>query len=174
MKQNIALLIGLVLFFSSCKTNTYLPKPAKFGNYPKGMRLEVNLNKGQKIAGELIAVENTDLYLMVMEKDILTFNFMDISKAQIQLAMTANDSGRLTAGPFIPLLTISHGWFMFLTLPLNLAIVIPTVASQRSGFYSIDYPRAITWEELGKFARFPQGIPEGMNLEEFKSALTKK
>jgi hypothetical protein len=147
----------------SCKTiNTTLPKPVELSEYTKGMWMECEMNDGTDVAGEIIVIDDKEVLLLtqynrtIVRKD-------EIEKARIDFSLTTNYPEKLKKADLIPLLTLTHGWILVFTLPINLAIVVPTVSTHRRGSYAVEYPAKINWEEISKFARFPQGVPEGLD-----------
>jgi hypothetical protein len=58
--------------------------------------------------------------------------------------------------------TLSNGFYLAFTLPLWLLTGIPVSTGEARRQNYIDYP-ASGWAEMGKFARFPQGMPAGIN-----------
>ena len=169
MRKNTIILFIFSLLFSACKTVNYIPKPADMKYYTKGMWIECNLKDNSQTSGELIAVERQKLYVLDLNGALNLINRNSVSNATLKIALTSNSPEKLKVAPLIPLLSISHGLFLVFTLPINLAIVVPTYASNKSGTYIVKYPEATTWEKMSKFARFPQGIPKGVDLKSIKN-----
>jgi len=61
--------------------------------------------------------------------------------------------------------TLAHGWWMILTVPLNLIVTTNQSNKTATGTYLISLHDA-KWNNLRKFCRFPQGMPEGINQED--------
>lgn len=164
------ILIVLFLLSISCKTiNTTLPKPVELSEYTKGMWMACDIKNGSKVAGEIIVIDSSQVLLLSENNLINTVRKNVISKAFVEFSLTTDYPEKLKSADVIPVLTVSHGWFMVITLPLNLAIVVPTVSTHRRGSYAVEYPDKITWQELFKFARFPQGVPEGLEFSQLQS-----
>jgi hypothetical protein len=36
------------------------------------------------------------------------------------------------------------------------------------GVYRVNYPKNVNWEDMSKFARFPQGIPDAVDVKSIK------
>lgn len=164
MKQKLIFLILIPLLLASCKTNTYLPSPAELKYHTKGMWFDCELPDKTKVNGELITVENNQLIILPLFGEAIAIKRNDIKEGNIQISLTTNYQDKLSRGGLIPLLVISHGYWFIFTLPINLAIVVPTLATHKSGSYVVKYPNAVTWEQMSKFARFPQGIPKNSDL----------
>lgn len=171
MKQKyiISSLLVLALLANACTTiNTTLPKPAELNEYTKGMWMECDITDGTKIEGEILVLDDKQVLLLTKTDLTKTVSKNVISKARIDFSLTTNYPEKLKSADLIPLLTISHGVYMFITLPINLAIVVPTVSTHRRGSYAAEYPLEIAWEEISKFARFPQGVPEGIDYTQLR------
>lgn len=167
MKKSLFIL-ALFLIVNACKTNTYLPKPNEMNYFTRGLWIECNLKNKTTINGEILALNKNQAFILPLFGEVLTIEKQNIKNAVIHVSLTANQPEELRAAPLIPLLSLTHGWWAFFTLPINISVVAPTVSSQRSGTYIIDYPKAVKWEQLAKFSRFPQGIPEGLDIYSLK------
>jgi hypothetical protein len=62
--------------------------------------------------------------------------------------------------------TISNGAFLIFTAPMWL--IGGSVAARSQGQVAIDELPAARWEALAAFARFPQGMPEGIELADLR------
>ncbi|MDX8341251.1 hypothetical protein SLH46_18775 [Draconibacterium sp. IB214405] len=163
-------LIVLCLLTSTCKTiSTNLPKPANLQEYTKGMWMECEITDGSKAEGEILVIDDKQVLLLTSYGLTKTVNKNVITKARIDFSLTTNYPEKLQAADFIPVLAISHGVFMVITLPINLMIVVPTVSTHRRGSYAVEYPAKISWGEISKFARFPQGVPEGIDYTQLRT-----
>lgn len=149
---------------SSCYTSSFLPQYKDIGTSPFGSEIELLYRSDEYIIGELIAVN--DLEIIVLNS--ATNACISIPKKQI------TDYGIRFAQPkhyafYIPTLTLStlsHGFLAMITLPINLiTTIVVSVSGDRS--YTIDHKK-LTYEQLKMYARFPQGIPEGLGLDLIK------
>ena len=78
----------------------------------------------------------------------------------------ATGYGLWTAGGIVS--TISHGFFLIISAPVWLVTGIPTTILESSrDRYEAEYPDEIYWNEVKKFARFPQGV-DGIDLSQLK------
>jgi hypothetical protein len=110
---------------------------------------------GPSIAGELIAVEPDALRVLD------GVSLMAVPRAQIRRAEVwawETQEGRVLGwGALGSLSTISHGFFLVFSFPVWL--LTSTITSINESFASqLSYP-GDRWEELVKWARFPQGLP---------------
>ncbi|HEY0252904.1 MAG TPA: hypothetical protein VGC41_15320 [Kofleriaceae bacterium] len=111
--------------------------------------------------GELIAIDATDVYLY----DARVHAFWSVKKKEVASAalyMYTHSGG----APWVlatALSTAAHGFFLVLTLPVlslvNWSIIYGADAGSR-----LEYP-GDTWEQLGVWARFPQGLPPHATLQ---------
>ena len=116
------------------------------------------------LQGEFIADDVTSVYVLASDRVAV------VPKAEIhQATLTIYKSQAGAAGELAALgvvSTISHGWYAILSAPIWLLVGIGVTATESySGF--LEYPK-VSWDELRKFARFPQGIPKGLDLERLK------
>lgn len=137
----------------------WLPKAENLGKSHRGAWVEIEYRgeKGDRVlGGELLAVSKNDVWILVRGEIV-------------ELASEAVDGGRvhvhepLSGAPLAAwavlggLSTISHGFFLVLTVPLwTLGGTASALAQQYSGSYRFRHPK-----EVSAFARFPQGLPPG-------------
>lgn len=152
---------------SACATNPapqgWLPKPREAATFTRGgwVRLTCSLEGvSSRVEGELIAVEPTTLHVRTLQGDLVA-----VPTAQVTGGRAAVHSNRsqdiVPWGVLGTLSAISHGWWLILTVPLGwlpAAIAAPADES-RAGL--IDLPPR-DWKTLQPWARFPQGLPEGV------------
>ena len=170
MNQKIFLIIAVCCLIASCRSPSYLPYPNEFKHHVRGLHFKGFLNDGEKIEGEIIAVEGEQLFLRPnvhpevqmqrISKDIL-------NKGEIVVATTSNKPRQISnAAGFMNIIPLSHGFLGLITIPITLITSISIANDAASGTYSIKYPNDINWADLQKFARFPQGIPAEVKLED--------
>lgn len=117
------------------------------------------------IQGEFIAISSDSVFIMSDNK-VQPLPKADIASARIILFNNVSDN--YSGWTFLnSLATISNGYFLIFTLPINLITGISTANAEAKRINYYDYP-ALTWDELSKFARFPQGIPEQVDTKEIK------
>ncbi len=129
------------------------------------MEIEVS-NRSNKIEGEFIAIQNDSIFVL-KNNQLSGFPKSDIKFARVIFYNTQyKEMGTLTA--ITSVATISNGGFLIFTLPLNLVVGIVSNNAERQRVNYRQYPEN-SWEELSKFSRFPQGLPEGVQREKIKS-----
>lgn len=165
------LIILIVLEITGCAVKTapeeWLSKPEKAAVRTFGAWINVTykIEGTTKLSkGELIAIEKDKLYLFG-EEGLIAISVDKILRARVELYKTQE-------GLFAPwtiagtLSTLFHGYGMVLTAPLwVISGITCTVGESKSGI--LEYPK-VPLEEIRKFARFPQGIPEGLDLNQLK------
>lgn len=117
------------------------------------------------IQGEFIAISSDSVFIMP-DKKVQVLPKADIDRARIIFFNNESDAYSLWA--FLSsVATISNGYYLVLTLPINIITGISTASAEAKRINYYDYP-SLTWEELNKYARFPQGIPEQVDINEIK------
>lgn len=120
-------------------------------SYPKSA-------KRPKTAGELIAVVGDQLSVLTATGAV------SIARSDIDTATVVLFSGDLQINSRITgamVSTLSHGVLLAATIPLwSLTAAATHVAYDR--FAEITYPD-VAWESLRRGARFPQGLPKGLD-----------
>jgi hypothetical protein len=145
----------------------WLPKPAEAQTDAYGGWIELTYDEttDRRAEGELIAVRADSVWLLGKDQALV-------------IPTTAVKMGKLTAyaaqkGPLTTwavlgtLSTISNGWFLIFTAPMWL-IGGPFAVGSESRAPERKSP-PLDWEDLAPFARFPQGMPEGIDLSTLKA-----
>jgi hypothetical protein len=125
----------------------------------KGARAHLRLASGAEVRGELISAEG--VYIWLLRDDGRLVNFPVESVRDASLGVFRTREAELTAWTIVGALsTFSHGVYIIFSLPAWLLVGIPsTYVESRRGF--IEYPQ-YSWQVLGRYARFPQGLTEDM------------
>lgn len=145
---------------------------APVGSVPKRKQLQVDAYGGwltlsladstsKSISGELIAVSSDSVYILTNTSTI-SCSIKEILSARLIFFNNQSDafSGWTLGGS---LLTISNGVYSVFSLPLMLIAGISTSAGEAKRVNYIDYPDK-PWSDLTKFARFPQGLSDNIDL----------
>jgi hypothetical protein len=123
--------------------------------------------------GELISIERDTLVILTNEytsgikalsgkNKIVKIDKNNVRSFMLHYAKTNGGRGYMFSAVLIPL----HGFFLILTLPVNLIMMLATDGSE-ANYYSLTGKR-ISFDQLYKFARFPQGLPEGVHLHDLQ------
>ncbi len=170
INKQVLLVLLMLLLAVSCSVPRGLPAPEELPYETKGAAFYVKLHDGSVYRGELIAAENDALYVLPAENQHPN---MKRQSGVVQIPWDAVDNYRVYYAHgkslvwFVPLYTIvtfSHGWFAFLTMPFNLIATL--TAHFTSQHEHVLRKKDIAPEELGLFARFPQGIPTDVALQD--------
>ncbi len=168
MKNRWVFLFFILIQVVSCTVPRGLPAPEMLPYETTGASFYVKLNDGSVYRGELIAADSAALY--VLPEDNQHLNRRRQTSVE-QIPWDAVDNYRVYYAqgksltwfmPVYAFMTLSHGWFAFLTLPVNMIAILTThFASQHE---HVLRKNDITPEALSLFARFPQGIPPNVSL----------
>ena len=155
-----------MLVVQACSSPKGLPKPEQLGYHTKGGHINVKMIAGGKYSGELIASYPDKLFvLLASENDtsLQEVSWDDVKSFALYYAEGKNQNWRI---PVYSLATIFHGFFLIFTLPVNLVSTsIMAYASRNEySFREEHLPR----EKIQMFARFPQGIPDGVSKENIR------
>jgi hypothetical protein len=175
--NSILLLSGLILFLVGCSS---LKIPASYRYTPiqlkkdfTGNWTEVRLNSkditGSEsvLSGELIAVQSDTIYILTENglkdvplasmKETILYMFMD------QSWKFALITGVLYLPDILAAMINAEAGFLVLGIPWILTGTIETMASGSNNQNLLIYPYKNQLTDLKKFARFPQGIPPGID-----------
>ncbi|EQB63221.1 MAG: hypothetical protein RBG1_1C00001G0800 [candidate division Zixibacteria bacterium RBG-1] len=116
--------------------------------------------KKKKVQGELLAVSSDTLY--VLSYDWL-FAIEKASVRKVEVELSPSISGGLWVWTLVGTAsTLSHGYFLFASAPVWLLVGSVTAASASSKSSKLKLREAelqFQWEDLRRFARYPQGLP---------------
>jgi hypothetical protein len=125
----------------------------------RGWNVDVDLDTHGRVQGELLAVDEVDIYVLTQwDKNQGTVPYR-IPRAWVQHidVLTGETSPLPTTGAVLGLLsTPTHGWFLVLSAPvwiITLGAVAPSEAAR--GTLRFEPPLS----GVGTYARFPQGPP---------------
>lgn len=122
--------------------------------------------KAETIKGEYIASDSTKVYILFDSLSIIPKDIIKSAVLEIDDKNTGPYSGWTTLGSVS---TLSHGKFLIFTFPIWIATGVS--ASSGESFrdrYAEDNPADAYWNKIIKFSRFPQGLPENLNLKTLK------
>lgn len=169
--KNIFLLTIISFFVSGCASSkaptNWLTEPNDTQTDVYGGWIEikyfVDSEKSSEIYGELIAIDQDSIFIV---ND--AFHAFELSKIKSARLMSYNSNfgmmGNLTALGIVS--TFSNGLFFIFTMPMWL-IGGPIAATTRSFQPIIDYPGK-EFNQFIPFARYPQGLPEGIDRYKIK------
>lgn len=158
--------LGIAMVCAACASNTaprdWLPTPtqAQTAAYGGWIELTYDQPEERRTDGELIAVSAESVWVLSGSQGLV------IPTATVKTgkltAYAAQKGGLTTWATLGTLATISNGGFLIFTAPMwiiggSLAVGGESRAPERKN-------PPLTWVELAPFARFPQGIPQGIEV----------
>ena len=160
-------LLGAVLFLSGCATNwvpdRWLASPEQSQVQGYGGWVTVTFNAPPKrppVGGELISVASDQLIILTpsgavdVSKDGTKRVVVDGYEQDVRPVRRAWLIGSLPS--------ISHGYFAAITVGLWSAAAQAALREAYS-YARVTYP-AQPWPDLRRYARFPQGLPTGLDV----------
>lgn len=160
--------LGAALASAGCSAGNsapkdWLPKPAEAQAIAYGGWIELTYKGAEakrEADGELIAVSDDSVWVLSQNEGVVvsTASVKD-GKLTAYAAQTGGLSGWTAVGT---LSTLSNGAFLLFTAPLWLLVGGSSIAGESRDAQRKSPP--LTWSELAAFARFPQGLPEGITF----------
>lgn len=155
---------SLIFVITACSFPRYLPKADTIDINPYGAYIKVTLKKSGFVDGELIAVSTNEI--VVFSENSNTCVSVPIPDIGYYKMFYAEPKNYVWSIPVFALASLPQGGLAFFTLPLNLITTIAVVVSSNKSFSYTE--KSITYAQLSMFARFPQGLPETIDLNEIK------
>lgn len=159
--------LGSLWWATACATHTapdgFLPNTVEAQRQAQGGWLEVTFRGTgglERAAGELIAVTEDSLWVIHASGGTVI-----PTEQVVEGQLTGYDSnhGEVAGGTVVGFLsTASNGVFLILTGPMWL--IGGSVAAASQSRVPIDDVPPAKWADLAAFARFPQGMPPGVEL----------
>ncbi|MBK8981610.1 MAG: hypothetical protein IPM38_04635 [Ignavibacteria bacterium] len=169
MKTKLAATVIAALMLSSCSYSPdYLPESEEIDVNQYGSYISLYRNEKETIRGELIAVDSIKFIVLSKPEDspvktIKIIPVKEVSKYYLKYADGVSYGGAI---PLFTLASLVHGYMAVITLPINLLVTIAIASSGESAFTYGDEEIKIT--DLKMFARFPQGLPPGIEVRGIK------
>ena len=170
----------LVLGASSCtaplemKEASRLPMYSDVQRSPQGALAVVYQGFGVKMVGELIAVDDKRVYLLSpyssssgprVAPTLTRIKRSEIEKMHIIFAQNNTvPMRRLATASYVSV--FFHLFSAFVTAPVNLLWINGTLAHDLG-----EYRMEVSVSESARFARFPQGLPEGQTWDALRNQL---
>jgi hypothetical protein len=175
-KYRISNIFIFVLSLAMLSCSKKIPLVKSYENFhqnPYGSYIEVKIHGLQdklNIKGELIFADNKKIIIRTFEKPNLVrpFALKDVLSYQLYYAKNTKESYE---GWQIlnTLSTLSHGFFLILTLPIN-AIISGSVNTSKDAEFRYSM-KDLPIEQLYKFARYPHSLPPGISLSNLDDIL---
>ena len=160
------LIIIIIMMLVGCSAPSYVPEPSLVNINTRGAYISIDLTvRGvRNVKGELIAVSEEYIYVLRSKEGNKQVDSVNVKLVRDYDCRFAQPKGFGWTIPVFTLATISHGWFAFITMPINF---ISAVIINNGPDY--DYSqRKLPIDLLNRYARFPQGLPPGIDLKELE------
>lgn len=129
---------------------------------PYGATMKVSPKSTKTIIGELIAVNGDSLYLLGANNQIMRYHIKDIRTYVVYYGTPERTLGWTYA--LLPAISISHGFWMILSIPINLIFAGGITNDVKQDMIYTN--RELPIDKLSIMARFPQGLPPSVSLNE--------
>ena len=154
----------VLIWGSGCSSQKKLPTHQQIGTHPYGAYIVAVQISTHETKGELIAVDSNQL--IILQKHSETCVAIPLNQITVYKIRYARSNNKAWIIPFFTLSTVIHGFIAIITAPLNLIVTSAVIINDRN---ELSYThKNISYEQLKMFARFPQGIPDGVKLEDIK------
>ena len=176
-----------VLFLSGCSTAKipagYRFNPRDVKKEITGSWIEINAFQTQvlspdiKLSGELIAIQSDTVYILT-ETQLKSVTFNKIFEATLyiynnQAGKYAVATGSLYFPDILAAIANNMSGFLAIGVPWILAGSIITLSIGNNDSNLLIYPGRNQIEDFKKFARFPQGLPPGIEKDKLHLLVTK-
>jgi hypothetical protein len=168
MKNKIIIGGLLAIIIGSCNSPEYLPSVDKIDVNQYGSHIRINNNNKTIAEGELIAIDSSEIVVLtgpdvISTKKCVIVPVKEIHRFKLSYAKPKHYGWTI---PLYTLATLSHGFFLMFTAPVNLIVTVSATSGGENAFTYSD--KEMTYEKLKMFARFPQGIPQDVGLADIK------
>jgi len=155
---------------SSGAPDGYLPgdEESQWDVYGSWLTLKIrNMTGDSTLAGEFISVKDSSICILTESRlEFVPYYMIE----HVQLESHRNKSDLIGAWAALGTLsTISHGVILVISAPVWLLSGIPMASAESySGKIIVDTPDLNWWTTNTKFSRFPQGIPNSVDIRKLK------
>ncbi len=169
-RSNLIFAILSTVMICGCYAPSYLPTENEIDINRYGAYIIIKGNNNQGVRGELLSVDSTGVLVLNDSSPktggrISHVSTEEMKSFSIQYAQPHQYGWTI---PVSALATISHGFFLVGTMPINIIVTASVTAGGQSAFRYDE--KSIQHKDLKMFARFPQGIPPGLDVQKIKSA----
>ncbi|GAA3560767.1 hypothetical protein [Snuella lapsa] len=171
IKKRLHIILSALILVLSCGTPKTLISPKNFKFDVKGLFVKCKLLDNSFIKGELIEVTPETIRVLTNEKEenIKTFKKENINNVEIFVSSIYDNPKIINRwSTLMPVTSVGHGFFGIFSLPVNIGVAISMNSTSQSSSYRMKYPDNISWNEMSKFARFPQGIPNNIDMNQIE------
>jgi hypothetical protein len=158
-------LLPLIVLTAACAGNPapkgWLAPPPDASSEPYGAWVELELpSAGRQLpaGGELIAIASDSLFVLTPHGEFFAIARADATRARV--AYYDSQYGDLAVWTtFGSLATASHGLLLIISFPIWTVTGWPITAGQSRAPLVDVGPGRRAWDEVAKYARYPQGLP---------------
>jgi hypothetical protein len=163
MKTNSAFIVLVIIVFCSCTSPGYLPSYSDIDINEHGSYIKIFRKSTSNIEGELIAIDNNTIYVLTEHEKCITISVSDVNNFKLRYARQKHYGWTIPAFLIYPLI---HGGYSLYTMPIHLIVTITATVGGENAFTYSD--KNMSFDKLKMFARFPQGIPNHIDLASIK------
>lgn len=165
MGNKLIVFLFVSIIAGSCVTPVrYLPTSSTIDVNQYGSYIEVSAVNPPVVKGELIAIDSNTIVVLSEETSVCEIvDMYQVSSFKLRYANPKNYGWTI---PTSVLASAVHGALGIITVPINLVVSIAVTAAGNRAF---TYSEAnMTFDKIRMFARFPQGMPPGINTSSIK------
>ncbi|MEX2182668.1 MAG: hypothetical protein WD771_11550 [Gemmatimonadaceae bacterium] len=160
----VVLGIALALTAAGCATTQgpkrWLATGAETQTTAFGGWAELRLVSGDSVKGELIAVSHDVLWIM-RDSAVAIYIKGDVQGGRV-IGWNSAASDVITIAFFGVVSTLTHGALLIISAPIWM--FVGGMASNSQAELPVRHLTVTDWSQLGAWARFPQGLPDGLDL----------
>ena len=157
MSKITAIAVVLILCLACARQVYFLPDFEEVHATPYGAFIRLKTVQGMIVTGELLALEEASLIIGSTDlHTVRTIDTLQVTDHYIQFA-----KNRRFGYPV--LIAVTHGLWMVFTVPVNAVLTQITNAQERKELRFHDR----RFNDLKSYARYPQGIPEGFDRNNY-------
>jgi hypothetical protein len=165
-------MVAPLCFAVACAGNPapagFLPSPGQAVHDVYGGWIQVTVPAGRHdstIAGELIAARADTVWVLPDSGPVVAVPTSTVKKGLV--ARYSSEAGPIAGFAALGVVsTISNGYLLGITAPLW--IITGIVASSNESRAPLRGVPPLVWADLAVYARFPQGLPPGIDLGEIR------
>jgi hypothetical protein len=164
--RTFAIIVIMALLPAGCFVPKQLPLPEDAGADPYGSVIRVTMLNYRQVRGELLAADTSGMIILPMKGKTTTPVMIRKGTYFNYRVYYARPKDYRWTIPLSALISVAHGWFLVFTLPANLLVTSMTTAKAAKAFsYNQD---DLSPDQLGRFSRYPQGLPPDITWVEHK------
>jgi hypothetical protein len=166
MRNKLMITLLFLITINVAHAQEYVPRSEKYVESPYGARVNLHMKVGKKnLKGELISIDTE--HVVVLEEDSKKcYKLKTHEIKSIKLKYADNKHFYWYFSAVVAVLPFINGKYSLISVPVHVATTTAVAYSADKEF--TNYYKAINVNEISKFARFPQGLPEGLSIASIK------